>query len=257
MIHCIGDSHVSLFSGEDAIQPVWPAVSRDHLANFKTYHIGAALAFNLSREGTQTQGREKLFEILSTDVPDGATVLLSFGEIDCRAHLTKQAEKSNTPIPDVVDACLDEYFKVVGEIAALGYRVVVYNAVLSRPRVRGARRANDAAYTTHGTREERSEAIRIFNAGAKKRCVDSGVLFLENVPHLADRDGTISTWYFFDSIHLSQRAVPVTLRELAALIPTLGLEVPPIPPPSLFLRFADRFVRRKKRLLKEFRKVWK
>jgi hypothetical protein len=257
MIHCIGDSHISFFSGEDAIQPVWPAASRDRLPLFKTHHIGAALAYNLTREGTRTQGREKLFEVISSEVPDGATILLSFGEIDCRMHLTKQAEKTNIPISDIVYACLEEYFRTVAEITALGYRVIVYNAVLSRPRVRGSRRFSDAEYATHGTIVERSETLRIFNSGAKERCAKAGVYFLENTPHLVDRSGTIPAWYFFDSIHLSQRAMPVTLRELAALIPSLGVEVPPLCPPTLSRRFADWIARRRKRLLKEFGKVWK
>jgi len=257
MIHCIGDSHISFFSGEDAIQPVWPDKSRDRLPWFRTHHIGAALAYNLPREGTRTQGREKLFEVLSGEVPDGATVLLSFGEIDCRMHLTKQAEKTNTPISEVVHSCLDEYFKTVGEVIALGYRVIVYNAVLSRPRVRSSRRFSDAEYATHGTLAERTESLRIFNSGAKDRCAKAGAFFLENTPHLVDRNGTIPAWYFFDSIHLSQRAMPVTLRELAALIPSLGIDVPPLRPPTLSRRLADWMARRRKRLLKEFRKVWK
>lgn len=257
MIHCIGDSHISFFSGEDAIQPVWPAASRDCLPWFKTHHIGAALAYNLTREGTRTRGREKLFEVLSSEVPDGATVLLSFGEIDCRMHLTKQAEKTDTPIADVVDLCLKEYFKVIAEIKSLGYRVIVYNAVLSRPRVRGSRRATDAEYATHGTIAERTETLGLFNSGARERCTQTGVFFLENTPHLVNRSGTIPAWYFFDSIHLSQRAMPVTLRELEALLPSLSIEVPPLCPPTLSRRFADWIARRKKRLLKEFRKVWK
>lgn len=256
IIHCIGDSHVSFFSGEDVIQPVWPSASNDRLPRFKTYHIGATLAYNLPREGTRTRGREKLFEILSQNAPTGATVLLSFGEIDCRVHLVKQAQKNNTPIDEVVNDCLDQYFKVVADIAALGYQLIIYNAVLSRPRLRGVHRTKEDAYATYGTTEERNEAIRIFNAGAKKRCGMAGVFFLENIPHLTDRRGLIPTWYFFDSIHLSQRAMPVTLRELAAMFPALGLEIPAIPSASLMNRFGDWFTRRKTRLLKEFRKVF-
>lgn len=256
MIYCIGDSHVSLFSGEDAILPVWPAASRNGLPGFQTHHLGAALAYNLSREGTRTQGREKLLRILSTEVPDGATVLLSFGEIDCRVHLIKQAQHTGKPLEKVVDLCLEGYFKAVEEVRSMGYTVIVYNAVLSRPRVRGIHRPNDEEYATFGTREQRSLAIRLFNAGAKRRCRGSGLYFLETIPQLADRNGLIPTWYFMDSIHLSQRAMPATLRELARLMPALELEVPPLPPATRSRQFTDWLSKRRTRLLKEFRKVW-
>ena len=43
MIHCIGDSHSCIFSG-NGIQPVWPYPSRDILPYFRSYRIGPATA---------------------------------------------------------------------------------------------------------------------------------------------------------------------------------------------------------------------
>lgn len=254
-IHCMGDSHVAFFSGRDAITPPWPEPADDRLPWFKTYHIGAALAYNLTRTGTFAQGRERLMAILSQHVPAGATVLLSFGEIDCRAHLVKQAEQRGLPLEHVVDYCLDEYFKAVVEVAEMGFHVVVYNALCSRSRMGTDGKRKDGGYTAYGTCRERTRAVALFNAGAKQRCELHGMSFLETVPYLNDRRGQPPPWYFLDRIHLSQRAMPVTLRELAKLFPELGIDVPPIPEPTLPRRLADWLERRGRRVRRELSKI--
>ncbi len=254
-VYCIGDSHISFFSGKDSIQPSWPTVSQDLLPWFKTFHIGPALAFNLSREGTQTQGREKIFDILKKHIPCGATLLLSFGEIDCRMHLTKQAEQRQEPLSGVVGNCLDEYFKIISEMIDLGYRIIVYNAVPSHSKSRKLRRAGTHAYASYGTKEQRTHAIRLFNAGAKERSAKVGAYFLENAHHLTNSAGKPYNWYFFDSIHLSQRAMPATLHELAILLPDLNLKGPPISTLNFNLRLRDWLHRRYLRIRKELSKL--
>ena len=256
-IYCIGDSHVSFFGGADEIQPVWPERSQDNLPLFKTYHIGPALAYNLPRSETQTKGREKLFEILADEVPSGATVLLSFGEIDCRAHLVKRAETTGESLSAVVDVCIDEYFRVVNEVATLGFRVIVYNAIPSRPRARKKPSPWENSYPAHGTLNQRREAIFLFNMAAKQRCAKSRIAFMENANYLADGKSGIHGWYFFDSIHLSQRAMPATMQALADLFPDWSLAVPTLPSPTLAHRFHDWLLRRRKRIHKEIMKMCK
>ena len=88
-IYCVGDSHVSFFSGVNLIQPLFPEKSIDYYPYFKTARLGPALAYNLCEEGTQSLGREKLFDFLQKrHVSD--CILLSFGEIDCRAHIANK-----------------------------------------------------------------------------------------------------------------------------------------------------------------------
>jgi hypothetical protein len=249
VIHCIGDSHVSFFSGQDVIQPGWPACSQDLLPYFVTHHIGPALAYNLPRVGTQTRGRECLFEVLEQAVPPQGKVLLCFGEIDCRAHILKQAARRNAPVAQVVDECLDSYFQVVREVQARGFEVLVYNAVPSRLRSpRSTKRDDD--YVVVGSWQERNAAVRLFNAGAKQRCQIGGTKFLENYPSLVDGADRTVEWFFFDTIHLSQRAMPLTLRGLAELFPNAGYPVLPLPQPSWSQKIFDRAAKRVRRWLK-------
>lgn len=248
-IYCLGDSHVCLFSGQDAIQPGWPTRSEDLLPFFVTCHLGGVLAFNLPRTGTTSQGRENLFAALQETVPAGSTVLLSFGEIDCRAHVLKQAANRSVPLETVVAECLENYFQVVREVQALGFPVIVYNAVPSAiPRARKA--TNDDDYIAIGSLPERNAAIREFNAGAKRRCAECGAKFLETAPAFVTAEGKAVSWYFFDAIHLSQRALPETLRALAALFPERNYPQLPMPAPSFAERMLDGVAKKARRWLK-------
>ena len=58
--------------------------------------------------------------------------MLIFGEIDCRAHVLKQAARRSVPVSVVVEELAQNYFSVVEEVVALGYEVIVYNAIPSR-----------------------------------------------------------------------------------------------------------------------------
>lgn len=249
VIHCIGDSHVSFFGGQDVIQPGWPEPSEDLLPGFITHHIGPALAYNLTRTGTQTRGRERLFEVLAQAVPPGGKVLLCFGEIDCRAHVLKQAAKRGVPVETVVAECLEQYFQVVREVMERGFEVIVYNAVPSAiPRARKSKREDD--YVAVGDWRARNHAIRTFNSGAKQRCVECGAKFLETFPLLINDEGRATSWYYFDTIHLSQRAMPLTLRALGKLFPNAGHLELPFRQPSWWEQMLDRVIKRARRWVK-------
>lgn len=255
VVHCIGDSHVCFFSGRDMIHPGWPDESDDRLPWFKTYRVGSSLAYNLSRCGTKTRGRERLFEVLDAKVPAGAHVMLSFGEIDCRAHIVKQSQLKQLPVETVVESCLDEYFKAVREVVARGFQVIVYNVVPSRVSTSGGVSKNAEQYVTTGTWRERNHAARLFNEGARRRCAECGARFLENFPDLIDNRGKTIRWYFWDSIHLSQRAMPVTLEDLRAVCPELGIPPQRIRRPGTLAVAVDIFKRRCLRVAKEIRKA--
>ena len=258
IIHCIGDSHSSFFSGFDRIQPSWPAVSCDQLPWFKTHHIGPALAYNLTKSGTTSHGRESLLEVISTQIDAGGYILLSFGEIDCRVHLVKQAHKKRITLEEAVNSCLDEYFKVVTEIMALGHRVIVYN--VTPPRVSKKYRSIDhenaeVDLIALGTWEERNKAVSLFNVGAKQRCATSGAKFLETTHHLVNKRGRLMPYYLMDNVHLAQRAMPATLLELGRICPELQIPLQAIERPPQWLIARDYLSRRTERCLKELKKI--
>lgn len=77
MIHCIGDSHSSVFCGKEEMQPIWPQRSDDITQYFKSYRIGPATAFNLSTK------MSIINEIITSCVDiNNDFVLFCFGEVD-------------------------------------------------------------------------------------------------------------------------------------------------------------------------------
>ena len=132
MIHCIGDSHTSFFSGSNRIQPIWPKESNNKIPLFRTYHIGPTLAYNLCNSGTHTNGREKLFKIIE-GINKNDFVLLSFGEIDCRVHIAKQAYLQNKSIDDIIKECVKRYFSVILKIKDFGYKIILWGVIPTSP----------------------------------------------------------------------------------------------------------------------------
>jgi hypothetical protein len=124
------------------------------------------------------------------------------------------------PIDCIVQRCLDAYFSVVCEIQRMGFDVIVYNVMPTRTNAAISEKPDE--YPSVGAWEERNAATTVFNAETQKRCKTLGIQFLENYPHLVGADGKMNEKQFFDSIHVSQYAMPFTLQKLNELYPEDG-----------------------------------
>ncbi|MCC6405318.1 MAG: SGNH/GDSL hydrolase family protein [Candidatus Yanofskybacteria bacterium] len=216
MIHCIGDSHANFFSGWDAMGPAFPRRSFGRLPFFRSYRLGPVLAYSLHREGTTNRGRENLFAILDR-LPAGSRVLLCFGEIDCRAHLLRQAEQKNRPIEEVVRDCVEKYFSVFEELQRKGFAPIAWGVTPST-----AVTVTDPAYPTYGTCAQRNAITRLFNTTLAGHCRSAGIPFVSIYHELVDANDLTDMTYFSDSIHLSQRAMPLALRAFRQTLPELS-----------------------------------
>lgn len=238
MIHCIGDSHASFFSGVDRIQPPWPELSDDRLRGFRTYRLGPVLAYNLCERETTTRGKEKLFEIVETRVSREDRILLAFGEIDCRAHLLRQVESQGRDVKDIVRECVERYRSVILQVREMGFGVLVWNAV---PSTRYDK-IEDQEFPVYGTCRERNLATRLFNETLQRLGPGDGFRFVSIFDHLVDQDGLTRMEYFMDPIHLSQAAMPLAAKEFERLLPGEKLAAPRYPVRRLFSRVP--FIRR-------------
>jgi lysophospholipase L1-like esterase len=218
IIHCIGDSHSCFFIGRDKITVGYPS-EESVFPFFRVFPIGPALAYNLCKEGTSSRGRENLFAVLEHQVPPGGWVLMSFGEIDCRAHLLLQAEKQGRPWGEIVTECVARYFQVIQEVAARGFQVIVYNATPAARRRASYRPGRTQSFPTYGTPRERNRVTREFNEQLSRRCAEAGIRFLRNFDALVEPGGLTRRDMMFDGLHLSQKAMDFTLRRLNALLP--------------------------------------
>lgn len=209
MIHCIGDSHSSFFSGQDMIQPIYPERSQDSLPFFRSYRLGSVLAYNLCEYGTREQGREKIFHLLDNCIPKGEKVMLCFGEIDCRFHLLRQAQVQNRHLEELVNECVDRYYSVICEIKEKGYSVMVWNAI---PSAVEKNSINNEEYPFYGSMFDRNQAARLFNEYLSSRILNTDIIMIDIFNSLVTHEGLTKTEYFFDGIHLSQKAMPFVIK---------------------------------------------
>ena len=214
VIHCIGDSHASFFSGQNDIQPIWLEGSDDVIPFFKTYRLGAVLAYNLCKLGTRMRGREKLISLLDNFIPKGSTVMLCFGEIDCRAHLLKQAELQRRDLSEVVRKCVERYFSVILEIREKRYKVLVWNVI---PSAR-ADQIKNPEFPSYGNCLKRNKVTMLFNDYLMGLLKSESIPMISIYDKLIDKKGFTKRRYYRDEVHLSQRAMPLAIREIQKVV---------------------------------------
>jgi acetyltransferase-like isoleucine patch superfamily enzyme/GT2 family glycosyltransferase/Tfp pilus assembly protein PilF len=204
MIHVIGDSHVVVFSGFEV--PPQGIDNTGFLPFFRAYRLGPYTAYNAEKR------REVIESVLERKVAPGDSVMLCFGEIDCRVHLIEQSESQHRPLEDVVTECVTRYAHLFDIKEKYGIRLLVWNAIPS-----STENIDSGEYSTHGTCRERNEVTRIFNGKLKEECEKRGITFVSVFDRLIDDDGLTKAEYYSDAVHLSQKAMPVILEEFRRL----------------------------------------
>jgi hypothetical protein len=215
MIYCLGDSHVSVFAGRDAVAPSWEEAIRetwDILPEFRTFRIGPFLAYSVGQE--DHLGRRMLFSALKK-VPKGSWVLLVFGEIDCRSHLLKQRDKQSRPLNDVASECVGHYMRAVKAVCDAGFKTMVFGGLPTGNRATVG--WNDDQFAHYGTSLERNEAARLFDLSLKAECSRAHVPCLSIFDLLVDENGITKEHYYLDAIHLSTKAMPLIKQRLQEL----------------------------------------
>jgi hypothetical protein len=206
MIHCIGDSHASVFCGKEEMQPIWPQISDDKTPFFKTYRIGAATAYQLDNK------KPIINEIirLKVDIKNDS-VLFCFGEVDIRAHLLKQVELQKKSISEIVKECVDRYFSTLLYYKNLNIDVIAWGPIASWH--------ESKKYTggpSFGTCLERNIVTEEFNKYLEELCVKNNIKFVTIFYKMID-ENKITNPYYLDNwegshMHLSQTAMPLILN---------------------------------------------
>lgn len=214
-IHCIGDSHVSVFSGHNKIVHGFP-FSGDKLTPFRTYHIGPYLAFNLS--SSNHISRRIIFDILSV-IPQKSMILLCFGEIDCRNHLVKQSQIQNKSLYEIVQSCVEKYLHFILEIKNKGYKPIVWGPVATSNSEIIINQ--NPQFSSYGTYQIRNQSIKLFNNILEQKCAEENISFISILKFLLNDDMTSKSEYYLDSIHLSQNAIPIITKAFSKQFPEL------------------------------------
>lgn len=219
-IYIVGDSHVSVFSGRDVLLPKWPTVSRSLLPDLQPIHLGPITAHNWNSESSSSGGRKLFSEFVSTLADQDSHILLSAGEIDCRAHLLKKAAEDQRLVSDGVNATIRRYMEFLERLRGQGFRI----SVLSPPAT-SFREIRNPDFPFHGSERERNAITRLFTERLRAACEKKGFAFLDQFSFTVDSSGLSRRSFYWDGVHLGTAALPRLVSEMRALFGT-GLRIP-------------------------------
>lgn len=225
MIHCVGDSHVSVFSGRgvrqdpsvgekmDIMVPCWPIPSDDRLPEFRTHRIGGLTSYQLVKKGDLIKS---IFDSLG--LQDGDWVLLAFGEIDCRVHLAKRARQGE-PIAPIVEECVDRYGQALAAYKEWWPKLVVHGPIASSIQKETTEEEWDPSknFPAYGTCILRNRITLAYTGTLSDKCDELGISFYSIMPQMIDEFLETDPYYLMDDIHLSQNAMPLIRAELSKL----------------------------------------
>ena len=170
--------------------------------NFSIYHLGPALAYNLNKYGTSTQAREKAeFLLKHRVIARGQPVMCVFGEIDCRVHVLRQAEKYGGDFRPVIDGITSNYLEFLQYVSREN-PIYVWGPVASQ----NDSVEIDTTYPRYGAEVERNKTTEYFNDRMKEICREHGFKFFSIFSSLIDSNYRTKYEYIADTCHLSQRA---------------------------------------------------
>jgi hypothetical protein len=211
MIHCIGDSHSAVFSGEEAMQPCWPEPAANKLPYFKSYRIGPATAY-------QIQNKQLIIESLldSINFTSEDNIMFCFGEVDIRAHLIKQSKLQDNPVNDLVIECVNRYINALTYYKKYKVPIIVWGPIASW--------SEEKQYTggpSYGTNQERNWITFAFNIALQFACLKEGFQFASIFYQMVNDDMTTISNFLDDwegsHMHLSQRSIPTILKQFKKL----------------------------------------
>lgn len=194
-IYVIGDSHVFIFSGQlnglrrklffnDINIPIFENKI------FQIFHCGPALAYSLNKYNTNTRITEKSNFLLSCIIKPGATIVMSFGEIDIRCHILKQIDVYKSAY-----IVADNYIKYIKSISDK-YKVIIYSPIATGKDCGEI----DKNYPRVGTEAERNTLTKIFNNIIKEAGIPYFSVFEEMI---SDNLETRNDFLAPDNCHLS------------------------------------------------------
>jgi FkbM family methyltransferase len=193
-ISCVGDSHISIFSNYPSLAPVGGVVEYE---NFSIFRIGPILAYSLPNK------IDMIYDIIKSI--GNSNVILSFGEIDCRAQILRIAAETGRHADDVIDNVVEHMFKSLEVLKD-------YNLILQSIAPEIVENPHHYYYKDHpedfdapqGTMQDRIEIKDKFQNKVKIECKNRGIDFLNIYDIIKNSDR--KSFYFLDDIHLKSDA---------------------------------------------------
>jgi len=199
MIYCIGDSHVSFFSGSDKMIRTYPFVGRSK------YFTCARLS-PMTAHNSMNYAEVILLVSSKINVRSSDYVLLPLGETDCRAEFFPIKQLVGDGIHNAISETVDRYVKTI-----------LYLGNTRNILVWGVHGAGKSPGYGKGSQEERNIIIREFNEKLSTLCDENNIPFICIFDDMVDGNITKDGWLDADNIHLGQTSMPFVIEKFKEL----------------------------------------
>lgn len=196
MILIVADSHCCAFFDKDHVPSTYPHIHFNQHYDIKLVRIGPSTAYNAFMKNSVIQQSIEFAQVKPTD-----TILLQFGEIDCRTHISKKVIKEGKDKVDLCQKTADRLFIEVDLIRNLGYNCGVISTV---PSTWLDEKITDAPddFPRYGDMNFRNDISKIYNKFLRFGCENRGIPYLDIFKHLITQDNVTKREMYMDNIHV-------------------------------------------------------
>lgn len=201
-IHCVGNSHVNNFSGDDKIN-----FNNSVDDRFEIYHLGPVVAYNfISCYMTNT------LSVLQKIYKEDDFVTIVVGEVDCRLHIPLQADKHNIEDSDMVRDVSERFFLCYDELIKKNYKVFCLG---THPTTTEDHNMTDGRRPIYGDVIRRNKICVLWNDNMKELSKKRNIPFIDIYNNLVDEKNLTKMDFFLDYCHLnSKKVLPFYIDEL-------------------------------------------
>ncbi|MDR4306248.1 hypothetical protein IHQ68_06410 [Chelatococcus sambhunathii] len=211
----IGDSHSRFWLGHDSVRN-----DVGCFAGVDVWHLGALTAYNSSK----ILDIDDVRSLQDMQNPYSA-IILSFGEIDCRAHALKQAHLQCRSIDVIAKDIADRLFETAIHLYDLARTPIVLWA--PPPTAPKTTRVVNPRFPSIGSMYERNYATSVFIDRIKELSVGKSWISVCSIfDDLILPDGGTKPGILYDGFHLSSVFFPLARDALVESCRNLGLADP-------------------------------
>jgi hypothetical protein len=189
MIFIYGDSH-----GDHCFKRLEPAIQIKNL-----YEMSITM-FRVGRDN-------KILNFNKSDVDMNDTVILSYGEIDCRCHIQRQINTGRNE-DDVITELVDNYFRTIQN--NLSNNKIIIVGVIPPTKQSDYEKLNGPItheYPFVGTDQDRVRYTNKVNRLIEHRCATRGYIFFNPFDYYTRPDGTLKYEFSDSTVHLGNNTV--------------------------------------------------
>lgn len=212
-IEVFGNSHAATLPGappcgnqvsKQRHRPYGRGYTDQHLQYpFRAWFLGPVLAYNFY-EHHLAKVYSFIEEFPQVFKEKDVTILMIFGEIDCRVHLPKYVTQERT-VANVVEECVSRYHRSILDLKSKGFNVAVAGAQpsLSDESILKRMPEEERRYNISGTTEIRNQVCKHWDLFHGHLCAQHDIPFVSIYKDLVDSKGATKEDLFSDYIHLS------------------------------------------------------